>query len=111
MLENVLGHLPSLSFSYWPQLVSGVLPLLIYHFLLLFFLMAQQEYNLLGEQLFTYKGQVFPVADAQELTTEYIDSLEHFEIKDSDVSLSLSPNQVSKWLKGITFTLTVATEV
>ena len=53
--------------------------------------MAQQEYKLLGDKMFTYKGTVFPVDDTQELTTDYIDSLEHFDIKDSDVFLVTFP--------------------
>ena len=35
--------------------------------------MAQQEYKLLGDRMFTYKGAVFPVDDSTNLTPEYID--------------------------------------
>ena len=53
--------------------------------------MAQQEYKLLGDRMFTYKGAVFPVDDSTNLTPEYIDELQHFEVRDDDVYLVTFP--------------------
>ena len=53
--------------------------------------MAQQEYKLLGDTLFAYKGAVFPVDDTNQVTTEYIDDLQHFEVRDDDVYLVTFP--------------------
>lgn len=54
--------------------------------------MAQQEYQMLGDKLFTYKGMVFPADHGScQLTPDYIDSLENFEIRDHDVFVITFP--------------------
>ncbi len=47
--------------------------------------MAQQEYKMLGENNFSYKGTVLTFSDKHDLTPELIDSLEDFEKKDDDI--------------------------
>ncbi|KAG5854006.1 hypothetical protein ANANG_G00032920 [Anguilla anguilla] len=63
--------------------------------------MAQQEYKLLSEFLFTYKGCVYPVDDTLDLTPEYLDSLEHFEIRDSDLYVITFPKSGTVWTQRI----------
>uniref|UniRef100_A0A672N204 Sulfotransferase n=1 Tax=Sinocyclocheilus grahami TaxID=75366 RepID=A0A672N204_SINGR len=53
--------------------------------------MAQQEYKMLGDKMFTYKGTVLTLENNHELTPEYIDSLEDFETKDDDVFVVTFP--------------------
>ncbi len=57
--------------------------------------MAQQEYKMLGDKMFTYKGTVITLADNHD-TPEYIDSLEDFETKDGDVFVVTFPKS-GKW--------------
>ncbi|KTG40647.1 hypothetical protein cypCar_00031292 [Cyprinus carpio] len=53
--------------------------------------MAQQEYKILNDKMFTYKGTL---ENNYVLTPEYIDSLEDFETKDDNVFVVTSPNLV-----------------
>ncbi|KAL0160464.1 hypothetical protein M9458_044189, partial [Cirrhinus mrigala] len=53
--------------------------------------MAQQEYRMLSDKLFTYKGTVLTFEDNYDLTPEYIDSIADFETKDDDVFVVTFP--------------------
>lgn len=53
--------------------------------------MAQQDYKMLSDKLFTYKGTVLALDSDHDLTPEYIDSLADFEIRDDDLYVVTFP--------------------
>uniref|UniRef100_A0A8C1DHB5 Sulfotransferase n=1 Tax=Cyprinus carpio carpio TaxID=630221 RepID=A0A8C1DHB5_CYPCA len=63
--------------------------------------MAQQEYKMLSDKMFTYKGTVLNLGDNYDLTPEYIDSLVDFETKDDDVFVVTFPKSGSVWTQRI----------
>ncbi|RXN06566.1 amine sulfotransferase-like protein [Labeo rohita] len=63
--------------------------------------MAQQEYKMLTDRMFTYKGTVFALEDNHDLTLEYIDSIADFETKDDDIFVVTFPKSGTVWTQRI----------
>uniref|UniRef100_A0A671SDH0 Sulfotransferase n=1 Tax=Sinocyclocheilus anshuiensis TaxID=1608454 RepID=A0A671SDH0_9TELE len=63
--------------------------------------MAQQEYKMLSDKMFTYKGTVLTLENNHDLTPEYIDSLADFETKDDDVFVVTFPKSGIVWTQRI----------
>ncbi|KAL1251449.1 hypothetical protein QQF64_019245 [Cirrhinus molitorella] len=63
--------------------------------------MAQQEYKMLTDKMFAYKGTVFVLEDNHDLTLEYIDGVADFETKDDDVFVVTFPKSGTVWAQRI----------
>ncbi|KAL4648543.1 amine sulfotransferase-like [Arapaima gigas] len=63
--------------------------------------MAQQEYKVLSNKMFIYKGMVLTFHELTDTNKEYIENLEHFEIRESDVFLVTFPKSGTIWTQNI----------